>query len=60
VDFFAIYLIPLDLWYIIPFEAVKGTSLMLTPGRKGQKYKHYTEAWHLVRGRVGESFAAGS
>jgi hypothetical protein len=50
VDLFAIYLIPLDLWYIIPFEATGGsTSLQLAPGRKGQKYERYTEAWHLVR-----------
>lgn len=50
VDFFAVYLVPLDLWYIIPFEAVKrNVSLSLTP-LKGQKYAQYLEAWHTLRG----------
>ena len=50
VDLFAIYLIPLGLWYIIPFEAAVGTSLQFAPGRKGQKYERYIEAWHWLRG----------
>lgn len=42
VDFFAVYLVPLDVWYILPFEAMAGTvSLQFTPGRKGQKYQQY-------------------
>jgi hypothetical protein len=50
VDVFAIYLIPLDLWYIVPFEATKTASLQLVPTAKGQKYEMYREAWHLLRG----------
>jgi PD-(D/E)XK nuclease superfamily protein len=50
VDFFAIYLVPIDLWYIIPFEATGSTSLQFTPEMKGQKYQRYMEAWHLLRG----------
>ena len=35
VDFFAIYLIPPDTWYILPFEATGGNlSLQFTPGAK--------------------------
>jgi hypothetical protein len=50
VDFFGVYLVPIDLWYIIPFEVVeRNRSLNLTP-RKGHKYAQYREAWHLLRG----------
>jgi len=50
VDFFAVYLVPIDLWYIVPFEVVEShLSLNLTP-RKGHKYAQYMEAWNLLRG----------
>jgi hypothetical protein len=50
-DFFAVYLVPIDLWYIIPFEVVQGNlSLNLTP-RKGHKYAQYMEGWNLLRGK---------
>jgi len=51
VDFFAIYLIPVGVWYIIPFGAVSSTSLQLAPGRKGQKYQRFMEAWYVLRKR---------
>jgi hypothetical protein len=48
-DFFAVYLVPIDLWYLIPFELVeKNLSLNLTP-RKGHKFSQY----------MGVEFAAG-
>ena len=35
IDFFAVYLVPVDVWYIIPFGVVEDNySLNLTP-RKG-------------------------
>ncbi len=50
VDFFAVYLVPIDLWYIIPFEVMeKNLSLNLTP-RKGCKFCQYMEGWELMRG----------
>jgi PD-(D/E)XK endonuclease len=50
-DFFAIYLVPIDVWYIIPFEIVQENhSLNLTP-RSGHKFFHYMEAWNLLRGK---------
>lgn len=50
VDFFAIYLVPLDVWYILPFEATAGTvSLQFAPERTGHKYQRYMEAWYLLR-----------
>jgi hypothetical protein len=51
VDFFAILLIPIDEWYIIPFEVMGRTnsSLHFTPESVQQKYGAYREAWHLLR-----------
>src|SRR6266851_4807010 len=51
VDFFAILLIPVDDWYIIPFEVMGRTnsSIHFTPGGMRQKYERYLEAWHLLR-----------
>jgi hypothetical protein len=51
VDFFAILLIPVDRWYIIPFEVMgrENCSLHFTPTAKRQKYGAYLEAWDLLR-----------
>ena len=56
IDFFAIYVIPEDVWYILPIEIgmrVKG-QIFFMPGRKGQKYAAYEEAWHLLREGLGQ------
>lgn len=51
VDFFAVYLIPADAWYIIPYEALgKKLTLHFVPGGGRQKYARYREAWHLLQG----------
>ena len=55
-DFLAAYLIPEDVWYIIPAEKFKGQgSIALYPKLKNSKYGPYKEAWHLLRGgeRIG-------
>ena len=50
VDFFAIYVVPANVWYILPFAATAGTvSLQLSPGREGERFQQYLEAWHLLR-----------
>ncbi len=55
-DFVAIFLIPEDVWYIIPTEIVAGqTSLFFTPKLKNAKYGRYKEAWHLLRGAPAHS-----
>ena len=53
VDSFAVYLIPVDLLYIIPFAAASKTSVSLqfTPDKEGHNYERYLEAWHLLRAR---------
>jgi hypothetical protein len=50
VDFFAIYIIPTDDWYIIPYAVVgeRDANVYFKPGMKGQKYEKYREAWHLL------------
>jgi hypothetical protein len=54
-DLFAAYVIPENIWYLIPAAVLLGTerrlSLMLCPvrGRRdGCKYEHYREAWGLL------------
>jgi hypothetical protein len=50
-DFVAVYLIPDDVWYIIPIAQVGNqSSLFLSPGLKNSKYGQYKEAWRLLRG----------
>ena len=50
VDFFAIYIIPTDDWYIIPYAVVGDldANVFFKPGPKGQRYEKYREAWHLL------------
>jgi hypothetical protein len=52
VDFLALYVIPEDVWYIVPspvLTRMKG-SILLSPASPGHKYESYLEAWHLLRG----------
>jgi hypothetical protein len=62
IDFVAAYIIPLDLWYIIPAGVVarrKG-SIWLAPWNRQSKYERYLEAWHLLRRwRGGEKSGEG-
>ena len=50
-DFFAVYLVPIDLWYIIPFDMVKDVRTLTLIPRSGHKFSQYMEAWNLLRGR---------
>lgn len=52
-DFMAAYIIPLDLWYIIPVAiAITGMRrLYLSPEYPKSIYHPYREAWHLLRRR---------
>ena len=50
VDFFAVYVIPEDVWYILPAEIIiplRG-HFYLNPRSPRQKYAPYKEAWHLL------------
>jgi PD-(D/E)XK endonuclease len=50
-DFFAIYVIPADVWYIIPAKVATryAHNIMLSPQLKGHKYEPYLEAWSLLQ-----------
>jgi hypothetical protein len=46
IDFVAAYVIPLDLWYIIPVEVFLGQyHIHLSPHLKTSKFSPYQEAW---------------
>jgi hypothetical protein len=50
-DFLAAYVIPLDIWYILPAESFKMQGTVgLYPKLKKSKYGMYKEAWDLLRG----------
>ena len=51
IDFFAVYVIPEDVWYIIPARTglrIK-QNIRLRPHRKNHKHERYREAWELLR-----------
>ena len=50
VDFLAVLLIPVDVWYILPPEIIAtARSLNFRPRSKREKYGEYREAWHLLK-----------
>jgi hypothetical protein len=58
-DFVAIYVINLELWYIIPGKAFEGhSSVKLCPGNKQSKFGKFEEAWHLLCGEAKEEDTA--
>jgi len=52
-DFVAAYVIPEDVWFILPEKVVRGMwSVGLYPKLETAKYREYQEAWHLLRGET--------
>ena len=51
VDFFAFYIIPEDLWYIIPSRDLKKarTAAYVNPHNPRNRYSRHREAWHLLK-----------
>ncbi|MBZ5720760.1 MAG: hypothetical protein LAO03_10310 [Acidobacteriia bacterium] len=50
-DFVAIYIIPEDIWYIVPEARTRGHSALFLRPRLRSKFGRYKEAWHLLRGK---------
>jgi PD-(D/E)XK endonuclease len=51
-DFVAAYVIPEDVWYILPEKVVRGMwSVSLNPKLETANYNAYKEAWHLLNER---------
>jgi len=54
-EFVAAYVIPEDVWYIIPENKMRGKwSVALYPNHGKSKYGQYREAWDLLRGELPE------
>lgn len=48
-DFFAAYVIPEDVWYIIPYPEITSTAnISLDPRSQRNPYRQYREAWDLL------------
>lgn len=48
-DFVVVYIVPEDLWYVVPVEIAEGTSsLWFTPGSARARLAKYREAWCLL------------
>ncbi len=50
IDFIAAYIIPRDIWYIVPVEVTGMSTVVLSPDMENSKHARYKEAWHLLRG----------
>lgn len=47
VDFFAVYLADINLWYMIPLHATSSVSVRIYPDKKDHKFSHYKNAFNL-------------
>jgi hypothetical protein len=52
-DYFAAYIVPEYIWYILPARKVMrlAGNLWLSPHKRGHKYEKYMEAWELLKHR---------
>jgi hypothetical protein len=49
IDYFAVYVLPDDVWYIFPARTLAGMQAVgLTPHRATAKYRMYKENWWLL------------
>jgi hypothetical protein len=50
IDIFVAYLVPIDVWYVIPVDKIKKRNLLFYPygGDRCGHYKNYREAWSLM------------
>jgi hypothetical protein len=52
IDYFAIYLLSEDIWYIFPAKRLTGQGVvMLSPHSEGSVHGRYEEAWKLLDSR---------
>ena len=52
IDVVIAYIVPLELWYVVPVEAFAGVkNLWFYPNgsKKGSRFEIYREAWHLLK-----------
>jgi len=48
IDFFACYIEPEDLWYIVPVTSVHTPSIRIYHNSNASKLTPFSEAWHLL------------
>ena len=50
IDFLAAYIIPLDIWYIVPADVavIYRSNIILSPHLPNSRHARYREAWHLL------------
>ena len=50
VDVIIAYLVPLDLWYVVPIKFADCKNLWFYPhgSKKGSRFERFREAWHLL------------
>ncbi len=49
IDYFAIYIVPDDIWYFFPAKKLIGkTAVVLAPHKKDHKHEAHREAWYLL------------
>jgi PD-(D/E)XK endonuclease len=62
IDFLAGYLIPLDIWYIIPVEKIQNRWLLFFPygGARCGHYEEYREAWGLMGPQTSDASVVGA
>jgi hypothetical protein len=52
IDVLAVYIVPLDTWYLIPIEAFTPVRTMwLRPG-SGRRFESFREGWDLLQERI--------
>jgi hypothetical protein len=49
IDFLAAFVIPEDLWYIVPAPLLARFAIALNPRDPRNKHARYMEAWHLLK-----------
>jgi hypothetical protein len=50
IDFFAIYIQPIKIWYLIPVDAIRGRkTIKIMPERESCEFKKYRENWELIK-----------
>lgn len=49
VDFIVLYILPLDIFYIIPVEKISSLNIRVYPLNNNHKYSQYKEAWYLFK-----------
>jgi hypothetical protein len=63
IDIFVAYLVPIDVWYVIPVDKIKKKTLLFFPygGARCSHYEQYREAWDLMAPQTSDaSFFSGS